>query len=185
MGARVAANALKGEADHRDARLTNQISEYNAINVIGIENVDAGTPVELNGINYNACPEAVDFTHYDLGASDLVAERLGAPCASGTLRGAHRDHAGPVPTEFLSNLPGSGQGTRFNAFIETWDEFESAFSQSPQLECWANLDLARLGFTPNASQFHHTRVTSTGTGLCIAGTNIGQSAAPVTRRPPT
>jgi len=169
------ANALKGEAVIETLG-TNQISEYNAINVIGIETQENGSPLELNSINYNACPEAVDFTHYNLGASDLSAARLGAPCA-GTADCVVRTEVTLIPcrAEFLDpNLPGSGRGTRFNAFIETFDEFESSFSRSPQLECWANLDLAALGFTPTSSQFRHTRVTSTGTGLCIAGTNLGQ-----------
>jgi len=169
------ANALKGEAVIETLG-TNQISEYNAINVIGIETQANGSPLELNSVNYNACPEAVDFTHYNINAEDVSAARLGAPCTSTTDCVVRTEITlTPCRSEFIDpNLPGSGRGTRFNAFIESFDEFESPFSRTPPLECWANLDLAQLGFTPTSSQFQHTRVTSLGVGLCIAGTNIGQ-----------
>src|SRR5262249_27738192 len=53
------------------------------------------------------------------------------------------------------------------------DEFESNFSREVPFECWADGDLATLGFTNvNSATFFRTRATSSGSGLCIAGSDI-------------
>jgi len=166
------ANALKGEAIIETLG-SNQISEYSAINVIGNE-TPASSPLELNGISYNACPEAVEFTHYARGASDLVAADLGAPCVGGcpvrteiTLIPCREDFENETPIRFVGN---------FNI----WDDFEQFQSTELPFNCWVNLDLTALGFNPaslNGTTFNHTRVTSSGTGLCIAGSNLNVPCA--------
>jgi hypothetical protein len=118
------ANALKGEAII-ETLLSDQISEYNAINVIGLLTPD-DSPLELNSINYNACPEAVEFTHYAPGAPDLVAADLGATCA-GTgcpvrtevtltpCRSSSSIRTSQAPATVLRSLPRSSCGTSSRA----------------------------------------------------------------------
>jgi hypothetical protein len=168
-GSPLAMNALKGEAIIETLG-TNQTSEYSAIDILGDDGVSDASPnvLKLNGIQYNACPEAVDVTHYAPNADDLVADQLGAPCAGGC----------PVRTE-LTITPCRSDfadrvGTPFNALFNVWDEFEVFQSLHQPFDCWANVDLTQLHFgNQQHSTFQHTQITSSGSGICISGTNQG------------
>jgi hypothetical protein len=169
-GSASAANSLKGEAIIETLG-SNQTSEYSAINVLGEDGVSDASPdvIKLNGIEYNACPEAVEFTHYAPNADDLVAAQLGAPCTSGC----------PVRTEITVTPCRSDfkdrVATPFRTVFNVWDEFEAFFSIHQPFTCWANVDLAQLHFTNlQSSTFQHTQVLSEAVnGICIAGTNQG------------
>jgi hypothetical protein len=171
-GSPVAANALKGEAIIETVfPPSNNISKYNSINITGLVGVDADSPtvVELNGINYNACPEAIEATHYAPGASDLVADELGATCTTSDCAVRTEITIVPCRANFLEE-----EGSRFNVGYELVDEFESAFTAAGVYDCWANVDVASLNvFNINSASFFHTRMNSIGSGLCIEGTNAG------------
>lgn len=171
-------NALKGEATIETLG-SNQISEYNSVNVLSDQGpglVDG--LVELNGVNYNACPGAVDLSHYAprrptspvsaAGASDLVAAELGAPCATSGCGVRTEFTLVPCRADFVAE-----EAASVSAAFQVWDEFESFFSREQDFDCWASLSLDTLGFTNvNGATFQHSRVTSSGT-ICVAGTNVG------------
>jgi len=173
-GTPIAANGLKGEAIIEELG-TNQVSQYNSINVRGTQGPNDPAVLELNGVdptnlafnNYNACPEAVEMTHYANGADDLVAASI-EPTAC-TVTGC------PVTTEitvtpcrvdFEHAIP-----TAFQTFIEYTNEFEQTLSVTRNFECWTTFTLENLGFTnAGGSIFQRTRITNGSSGLCIAGT---------------
>jgi hypothetical protein len=76
-----ASNGLKGEATIETLG-SEQISTYNSINVEAIEGGGVDGLIRLNGVEYSACPPAVEVSHYSRGAR---------------LPGSVRDHAGAVP----------------------------------------------------------------------------------------
>ena len=157
------------------AVLSTQISKYNSINVRAVR-PPSGDPsiLPLNGVVpgtspfnvYNACPEAVEFTNYSVGASDLVAESINPTACTAT--------GCPVTTEitiipcradFEREIP-----TRFTVNIVYHNEFEQIASVERPFQCWTNFTLENLGFTNVAgSTFQRTRINPTGSGLCIDG----------------
>jgi len=165
-------DALKGEADIQAVDIGTTfaplVSEYNAIAIQSNQDgaIDAGNGsdiLELNGLGYNACPEALDTIHYAPGGDDIAA--------------AANDWGGgtePVSTELtmvpcradFSDIIGAG----FNVHFGVYDEFESFFSRDLAFGCWASVTLEDLGFSNvNGATMMHTVLTSSGTGFCIQG----------------
>ena len=188
-GSALTANGLKGEATIETIAvpapdlpppagipvLSTQISKYNSINIRAVRPPVADPAIlALNGVDpenpfntYNACPEAVEVTNYAAGAQDLAAGEIN-PVAC-------QDPAGcPVTTEFTvipcradfeREIP-----TRFALNIVYHNEFEQLASVSREFNCWTTFNLQQLGFSNVAgSTFQRTRITPTGTGLCIDG----------------
>jgi hypothetical protein len=167
-GTPVAANSLKGEAIIETLG-SNQTSEYSAIDILGEEGTSDASPdvIKLNGIEYNACPEGIDLTHYAPNASDLVAEELGAPCTTSGCPVRTEITMTPCRSDFASSV-----GTPFSVDFNVWDEFENNFTVGGRFDCWANVDLTQLRFGTATSTFEHTRIVSQ-SNTCIAGVNQG------------
>jgi hypothetical protein len=169
-GSALAGNALKGEAIIETLG-SNQTSEYSAIDILGEDGVSDASPdvIKLNGIEYNACPEAVDLTHYAPNEEDLVAAQIGSPCTTSGCPVRTEITLTPCRSDFAASV-----GTPFRADFNVWDEFEVFFSIEQPFDCWANVDLTQLHFSDvQGSTFQHTRVISQGSGICIAGVNQG------------
>jgi hypothetical protein len=173
-GSPFAGDHLKGEAVIEGVEAVSDgadLSEYNSINVRGTAGggAFAGEPLQLNGFDgFNACPRAIDIIHYARNASDIAASGIGATCIGGSCPVQTDFTIVPCRRDFENVIP-----TGFNVDFEAKDEFESNFSREIPFECWADGDLATLGFTNvNSATFFRTRATSTGSGLCIAGSDI-------------
>ena len=166
-GSPLPANGLKGEATIETLGST-QISEYNSINVEGNTAPTQAGLVRLNDIEYSACPEAVEVTHYAQGADDLVAASIDPAVCTGS--------GCPVETE-ITLVPCRADyinevGASFSTNILYTNEFEQTLSADNPFDCWANFDLRDLGFASAAfsgSTFQRTRIIPSGSGLCISG----------------
>ena len=168
-------NALKGEALIED--LSNgQISKYNSINIIGNQ-VDGNLSLELDNVEYNACPRRLEFVHYANRADDLVAEGLGASCgATGC----------PVATE-ITLIPCTQHiedqiGSVVTALYDTYDQQEQPLSASYFVDGWDNRDLAEIqegaAFDPALRGPILRTVIRSATGTrCIAGPNMNASCS--------
>jgi hypothetical protein len=160
-------NGLKGEATIETLGST-QISTYNSINVEAIEGGGVDGLVRLDGVEYSACPPAVEVSHYSQGAPDLVASEIDVATCGAT--------GCPVETE-ITVVPCRADyllenAARWATDIEYTNEFEQTLSIETTFECWANFDLRDLGFAPasaSGSQFQRTRLLPTGSGRCILG----------------
>src|SRR5262249_20094587 len=169
-------NALKGEAIIETLAIdVPQLSEYNSINIRAISPpVDDASILPLNGVNpantsynvYNACPEAVEVTDYARGTEALVAAQIDpAACDLTGCPVSTEFTVVPCRADFENNIP-----TRFTLFIEYTNEFEQTLSIERDFNCWTTFTLEQLGFQNVAdSTFQRTRITPTGSGLCIAG----------------
>jgi hypothetical protein len=161
-------NGLKGEATIETLGSA-QISTYNSINVEALEVGAVDGLIRLNGIEYSACPPAVEVSHYSLGAQDLVAASLGAACGG--------PEGCPVQSE-ITVVPCRAdyvleEAAAWSTSILYTNEFEQQLSIDRGFECWANFDLRDLGFVPAAvsgSDFQRTRLIPNGSGRCILGT---------------
>jgi len=174
-----AGDALKGEAiigyDPDSPLASPQISKYNSINIQG----ELGSPddliLKLNQTpnraaedrgEFNACPEALEFTGFSPGAENETANAL-APAAC-TMTGC------PVRTE-VTVIPCSEdfereEGSRVILGFQFYDEFERLQNSfSPELDCWATYDLADLTTVTDTTTFWKTRITPQGTGRCREG----------------
>jgi len=171
-GGALPSDALKGEATIEtlptmDILAATQISMYNSINIQGDTPSSVDGLIELNDINYNACPEAVEVSHYAQGAQNLVAENIDPTvCATSGC---------PVETQLTvvpcrANFP--LHGTRVALDIQYTNEFEQTLSIEQPFDCWLNVDLRDLAFAPFSiagSEFQRTRLIPTGSGVCISG----------------
>ncbi len=173
-GSPFAGDHFKGEAIIQGVNAATDgadLSEYNSINVRATQGGGAvsGEPLQLNGFDgFNACPRAVDVLHYARGASDIAASGIGATCTGSDCAVTTDLTIIPCRRDFENVIP-----TGFNVDVEAKDEFESNFSAGFQFECWADADLATLGFTNvNGASFFRTRLSESATGFCIAGTNV-------------
>jgi hypothetical protein len=166
-GSPLPANGLKGEATIETIGST-QISEYNSINVEGNTAPAQDGIVRLNDIEYSACPEAVEVSHYAEGADDLVAGSIDPAACTGS--------GCPVETE-ITVVPCRADyinevGTTVAADIRYTNEFEQTLSVEPTIDCWANFDLRDLPFVAasvSGTTFQRTRIIPTGSGICISG----------------
>jgi hypothetical protein len=153
-------NHLKGEATL--VTLANgDLSKYNAIAVPGLENNGDDILVlgggqctgegERNGdicgsdedcgdsgpcaFEYDPCPQTWILNHQPYLAPDLI---LGPPWSVDT-----ELTIVPCTQNFETQIP-----TTVTLQFLTWNDFESQFSFSTSVTCWANLDLGDLGATP-------------------------------------
>ena len=167
-GSANASNGLKGEATIETLG-SEQISTYNSINVEALDGAAVEGLVRLNGIEYSACPPAVEVSHYSQGAQDLVAADIDPTVCDPTLGCPVESEITLMPcrADFNAEL-----AARWATDIEYTNEFEQTLSIETTFECWANFDLRDLGFAPSSasgSQFQRTRLTPTGSGRCILG----------------
>jgi hypothetical protein len=173
-GSLLGADGLKGEATIETLGST-QISTYNSFNFPAVGDVGSEPGlVRLNGIEYAACPEAVEVSHYAQGAEDLVAEGID-PAVCDPIAGCPvqaQITLAPCRADYLSD-----QGPIWPTEILITNEFESTTSIDPRLGCWANFDLRDLGYPPGPSSgttFQRSRIRSMGSGICIVG-NVNSS----------
>lgn len=178
----VCGNAIKGEAiigwdpDHPVVGPT--ISKYNSINFKGGSACDGDDELRLDGIEYSACPEALEFTHFgNMAVNEVVSGLSPGACDATGCR---------VKTEFTlvpcTELFDEEVGTRVAVQSQSVDEFETQLNSFPQtLECWANYPLDDLSaFTAgvNSGDFWKTRLGPQG-NRCRAGTSNPLALPPV------
>jgi hypothetical protein len=180
-GAPLAGNALKGEAilvREEDG----DISEYNAIGILGIENTGdnvlvlgggqcAGSGQVCGGDEdcgdqgpcvpeYNACPETWIVNHQAENAPNVVLGDGSTVSTELTIV--------PCTQNFESQIP-----TSVTLQFQTWNEFESVFSVSTTVTCWANFNFGELGspaltiegqqvLDPQGTMFMQSRIRSAG-----------------------
>lgn len=182
-GSLIPGNWLKGTATIETLG-SNQISRYNSINVRGEAESENAFVMRLNNSEFNACPEAVEVTHFATDATNFVAENLGQPCTDGVSDGQPGDCS--VRTE-LTIIPCSQDlvrsvspdPQRLVAQFEIFDEFETRLTAASAIECWANLDLSTFagGTQWSGSTIKKTRIYSAQSTVCRAGENLGSPCA--------
>jgi hypothetical protein len=188
-GAPLAGNSFKGEATL--VRPDGDISEYNAIGILGQENngdnqlILGGGQCAGNGQicgndddcggdgpcvpEYNACPETWIVNHLAheapnvvLGESAVITELTVVPCTQ----------------NFETQIP-----TFVTLQFQTWNEFELQQSVSTSVICWGNFDFGDLGAPgltingqqvrdPQDTMYMQTRIRSAGGtpfGVLIVG----------------
>jgi hypothetical protein len=182
-------NHLKGEATLVSLG-TGDISKYNALAVPGLENngddilvLGGGQctgPGDRNGdicgsdedcgdsapcaFEYDACPQTWILNHQPDGAPDLVLGPDSRVSTDLTVIPCTQNYETQIPTSVTLQ------------FL-TWNDYESQFSFSTTITCWADLDLGDLGATqytfdgqfpnPLGSSFLQTRIRA------AAGTPFG------------
>ena len=152
-GAPLAGNAFKGEAIL--VRLDDgDISEYNAIGILGIENTGDGVLVLGGGQcagsgqvcggdddcggegpcvpEYNACPQTWIVNHMAEDAPNVVLGPDSTVSTELTIV--------PCTQNFETQIP-----TSVTLQFQTWNEFESQFSVSTTVTCWGNFNFGDLG----------------------------------------
>jgi hypothetical protein len=182
----VPGNHLKGEAT-LVTLATGDVAKYNGIGLIGdplqIGTVDddgflcLGGPQDgsdprcPNGPEYSACPNTWILNHFAEGAQDPIAKKAQI----------ETDPASSVTTE-LTVVPctqdfGTQTPTSVTIQFLVYNEFETSFSTSTTVNCWANLDLSEISnaFGRDALQtdFAQTRMRPAGgpsaSGFLIVG----------------
>jgi len=186
-GAPLSGNHLKGEAMLVTNNITGDISEYDAISILGNENNGDGTLVlgagqcvgdgAQNGTvcksdgdcgdsgpcaqEYNACPQTWILNHLAERAPNL-AINVGRSSVTTELTVV------PCTENFETQEP-----TSVTLQFDTINEFESHFSVSTTVTCWGNFQLSSLGspaltiegtqvLDPQGTMFLQTRMRSAG-----------------------
>jgi hypothetical protein len=151
-GAPINGNHLKGEATIVTTDGRAEVSEYNAIGVLGL-NTDLnsnnsdntlclGGPVTQScptGAEYNACPQTVILNHFAEGATDPVIEAFGNG-NNGQSSVSTELTLVPCSEDFENQVPPSV----IVQFLIT-NEFEAQFSTSTTVTCWGNFRLNTIG----------------------------------------
>jgi hypothetical protein len=115
------------------------VAKYNALGIIGNENNNSdnvlclgGEPSEEcpNGAEYDACPQFTIANHFADGAPNPTTEE-GEVHTSWTIV--------PCTQNFETQAPET-----VTIFIETWNEFEQAFSSFATVTCWDELELDEI-----------------------------------------
>jgi hypothetical protein len=162
FGSPVGGNALKGEAILEGANST--ISTYNAVGVAGI-NVDPDGVLNLDNVEYNACPNRLEFTTLATGIDDPGLAALPSLCTGGTedgntcvddpadpclVGGGTCDPAVPdgtfsteteitlVPCSQNFEQTDPDQREISTVQVRVVDEMEVAFSTAIFVDCWYN-----------------------------------------------
>jgi hypothetical protein len=136
------------------------VAKYNALGVIGNENNDGdnvlclgGEPSEAcpNGAEYDACPQFWIANHFAQFAPNPLTE-------SGIVDTVWT--VVPCTQNFETQAPET-----VTIFIETWNEFEQAFSSFATFTCWgeASLDAlsVTLGYEALGTSFAQSRLRPT------------------------
>ncbi|MFN8640743.1 MAG: hypothetical protein U0802_03450 [Candidatus Binatia bacterium] len=130
------ANACTSDADCDEI---SDVAKYNALGVIGNENNDGdnvlclgGEPSEQcpNGAEYDACPQYWIANHFSQGAPNPTVSN-GSVETTWTIV--------PCTQNFETQAPET-----VTIFIETWNEFEQAFSSFATVTCWDELSLDEI-----------------------------------------
>lgn len=160
-GAPIMQNSLTGEASlFGAAGPSTDVSEYNGVTIFA-----AGTPagnLDLNNIEYNACPADLVVNHWADGAVDsftgatINTELTLVPCTE----------------DFESQIPPPAR-----AIFDVSNEFEEHLSASVPVGCFLNRQLSDLSIvfkrSTLKSDFAKTRITPPSAKLCYTGTNRG------------
>jgi hypothetical protein len=116
------------------------VAKYNALGVIGNENNDGdpvlclgGEPSEEcpNGAEYDACPQFWIANHFAQGAPEPAIDGDAEVDTTWTIV--------PCTQNFETQDPET-----VTIFIETWNEFEQAFSSFATVTCWDELSLDEI-----------------------------------------
>jgi len=151
-GAPINGNHLKGEATIVTTDGRAEVSEYNAVGVLGL-NTDLNSndsdntlclgggkrPGCKNGAEYNACPQTVILNHFAEGATDPVIEAFGNG-NNGRSTVSTELTLVPCTEDFENQIPPSV----VVQFLIT-NEFEAQFSTSTTVTCWGNFRLNTIG----------------------------------------
>jgi hypothetical protein len=126
--------------------LVKDVAKYNAIGVIGNENNDGdnvlclgGEPNEAcpNGAEYDACPQFWIANHFAQYAPNPVVGLNPQDDSEGEVATAWT--IVPCTQNFETQAPET-----VTIFIETWNEFEQAFSSFATVNCWDELSLDEI-----------------------------------------
>ncbi len=192
-----AGNALKGEAIIETLG-SPQISKYNSINIEG--DFDTGDQIlDLNGIEYNTCPQSIEFVHYaDIAPS--LANNFNPDCnLAGICSGPSPLNGQVCDPTISATCPGGAcitcpvrteltlipctQNFEQQApipapvHVDVFDELESPQSAPHVVNCWENALLNNINestfdFTNRGSQFLKTRIFTSGAGFCWQGVDM-------------
>jgi hypothetical protein len=148
-GAPLPGNHLKGEATVITIE-TGDVAKYNAIGVLGLETLNSDPILCLGGdeptdecplgAEYNGCPDTWILNHAVEGAEDIV---LGEGSSIDT-----SIYVVPCEQNFEEQAP-----TSVIIQFAVTDEFESTFSASTTVTCWAELLLSDISNVFQAPPF--------------------------------
>jgi hypothetical protein len=161
-GAPVGGDALKGEAfiESVDAAgLDGLISAYNAVSISqGTDGPNTDSILQLDGVEYAQCPDALRFTHLAEGVEDPVVEGVTATTELTLV---------PCTIDYESQTP-----PQVTLQFGVWDDTELFQSTATTLDCWFNEDLSDIGslWNPLRSTTYQTQVRAS-TGLRCRGGN--------------
>ena len=180
-----AGNALKGEAVIETLG-SPQISKYNSVNIEGNQD-DGSLVLNLDGSEYNVCPQSIEFTHYADIAPGLQNELNPDDCNDfGICSGPTLVNGQPCDPSTPSTCPGGvcvGCPVRteltlipctqnFEAqvpipttvSVQVFDELEFPQSANHTVQCWENNILNQINPSTfnyfNRTQFLKTRVSA-------------------------
>ncbi len=154
-GAPLNGNNLKGEAtllsvaEVPGKSKIGDASKYNAIGVVGLNDNDGDTVLCLGGgassscpfgAEYDGCPNEVRFNHFAEGATDPVVEAFGNGDPNNAPSSVYTELTiVPCTEDFEQQRP-----TTVRININSYNEFESVFSSSTQVDCWGNFTLESI-----------------------------------------
>lgn len=174
-GSLITQNSLKGEAtlvttvtDAGGALIDTSVSTYNSINVEGVNGPTVDGIVRLNGVEYSACPPAVEVSHYSSGAPS-IAESINDSVCDPT-------DGCPVEAE-ITIIPCRADfeneiGAAWTTQIFYYNEFETRTSTGGPADCWQNFDLRDYNYNPVGpfgTEFQRSTIANGGGARCIRG----------------
>lgn len=165
-GAPVGGNALKGEAFLESVGVDpvapggdGVVSAYNAISIAGIE-PDTDAVLNLDGVEYSACPDQLRFTHLAEGGADPVVPDYSATTELTLL---------PCTIDYETQTP-----PRVTLQFLVWDDMEIPTSFGSELNCWFDSFLSDINggtpWDPSNSTTYMTQVRPSNGNVCRGGT---------------
>ncbi len=185
-GAPITGNHLKGEATligvstqlppldtlSSGEVLLGDVAKYNAVGILGNPDATPSNPLLLDGgTTYDACPSELILNHFASGADDpVVLDDL--PDAATSSEFTELTLV-PCSEDFENQRP-----TSVTVQFLIFNEFEERFSASTAVNCFFNLELARID-----TQFSATiNVNASVFGRATLGTDVAQAIiTPVTQ----
>jgi hypothetical protein len=166
-------NAVKGEATIQTLG-TSQISEHNGIGLrfrdpVGVNDI----AIQLDNLEYDACPASLIMNHYSEGADDLVAEGNATACpAAGDCPVSTELSITPCSLDFLNeSLP------TVTVNFSITNEFEQTISAGTTFSCWFNGTLEQISSTQFSAATLGTSLAKTrmrpAEGRCVGGVRDG------------
>ncbi len=173
-GSLLGGNSLKGEAtlvsyqEGTAAPLADtSVSTYNSINVEALDGPAVDGIVRLNGVEYSACPPAVEVSHYSSGANSLAAEIDPSVCLAGDCPVQSEITLVPCRADFENEV-----GAAWTTQVFYYNEFEQRNSTGGPIDCWWNFDLRDLNYNPAGAlgtDFQKSSIANGGGARCIRG----------------